>query len=219
MTKFLLFFLLYSIPMSPCWSGESQPLSLSKSNSLNFLVEKCGYDLGKFVGSEEKSIEIYHSNSGEFLYDIGVNLNITFPNRVVGAVFSTFCKYSPKAYGLKWPSMYWENEGSMKEAVASGRLSNPKEIISEEDSGGRYGRNVSWTKPFVGVNFKGKISYVNSQFGDGQKTNSPDFFMICPDDSQLTCMSLEFPEKIRLSPKERRLIMIRLRDIRYIPKQ
>lgn len=183
-------------------------------------ILSCGTrHLGQFVGSDVESIHIFPLDSDGFLYEVAINLQIKFTNRVAGSVLKTYCKYSPQAYGLKWPSMHWSDGGLMKKAVASKWWTSPKEIIADEDSGGRYGRVVSWTKPFFGVHFKGKISYVNSQFGDGQRTNSPDFFMICPENSQLTCMSLEFSENIRLSPKERRLIMIRLRDIRYIPKQ
>lgn len=216
MIKYLLMLLFFLTSFSKSWAGDSHMLQLSKKDGIDFIVENCNYELGKFVGSDVESIQIFSLDSGEFLYEVAVNLHTKFNKRVAGSIFKTYCKYSPQAYGLKWPSIHWSDGDLMRKAVASRWWTTPKEIIMDEDSGGRYGRMISWTKPFFGANFKGKISYVNSQFGDGQKTNSPEFFMMCPDNLQLTCVSLEFSENIRLSQKERLLITKRLSVIRFV---
>jgi hypothetical protein len=75
------------------------------------------------------------------------------------------------------------------------------EEIAQEDSGGRYARNIVWQRRYLGVGWSGTIAYVNSIFGDQERSDIPDYFMICPDKGELACFSFEI-EKTRLREKE-----------------
>lgn len=211
-----LFALVMFLYVDVCWSVLPQPLKMSAAESVDFVKENCGYDLEKFVGDDLVSANIYPLDGNYFSYEFDVKLKVNLSSRLVDAVFTASCSgvnYS----GHQWSSLSLNNELSIKEAMTLSRPSSPRDIIAEEDSGGRYSRLVNWTRSFYGNNFKGKISYVNSVFGDGVVLSSPDYFLICPESVRLSCMSLQFSEKVKLSHKERHIVLVRLREIKYNP--
>ena len=65
------------------------------------------------------------------------------------------------------------------------------EEIAQADSGGRYTRGIIWQRKYEGDGWTGTIAYVNSVFGDQERLNAPDYFLICPDRGRLACFSFE----------------------------
>lgn len=67
-----------------------------------------------------------------------------------------------------------------------------RDQISLEDAGGRYARIVEWERPSQGDGWSGTAAYVNSIFGDGQRLDANDYFLICPNTPKNACFSIEF---------------------------
>ncbi|MDR1461659.1 MAG: hypothetical protein LBI68_00710 [Azoarcus sp.] len=92
------------------------------------------------------------------------------------------------------------------------------ETIINEDSGGRYGRNVKWERPFNAVNWRGRVAYVDSIFGDGQKMPMHQF-VICPAPHGSACLTFEANDgTTRLKPTEIDALLRSLETIAYIPE-
>jgi hypothetical protein len=95
---------------------------------------------------------------------------------------------------------------------------SPTEIIINEDSGGRYGRIIKWERAFSAINWKGRIAYVDSIFGDGQKMRIDDYLLICPATHDSPCPSFEVTDGTRLNPAEVNAVVRLLETITYIPE-
>jgi hypothetical protein len=94
---------------------------------------------------------------------------------------------------------------------------SPTEMIKREDIG-RYYRNVKWERPFNAANWKGKLAYVNSIFGDGQKMPMHQF-VICPTTHDSGCLTFEANDgTTRLKPTEIDALVGLLETITYIPE-
>jgi hypothetical protein len=82
----------------------------------------------------------------------------------------------------------------------------------QEDSGGRYCRHVVWQREYEGVGWVGTIAYVDSLYGDGTRQDIPEFILVCPAISGLTCFTLEIRTG-RLKEKESEEIPPLLHDV------
>jgi len=90
-----------------------------------------------------------------------------------------------------------------------------RDEIRAEDSGGRYFRIITWQKVYRAENFNGTIAYINSIFGDGIKTASPEYFLVCPESDDMTCFSMEVKSKFKLTKIEKKEILKLLSNINY----
>ncbi|WP_448683160.1 hypothetical protein [Pseudomonas nicosulfuronedens] len=92
-----------------------------------------------------------------------------------------------------------------------------KSEIELEDSGGRYYRIVNWEKEIRGKNWLGTMAYVNSIFGDGEKSAIPNQFLACPKPPRNPCFYIHIATPIQLSKRESIQIIKAMKDISIKP--
>jgi hypothetical protein len=92
-----------------------------------------------------------------------------------------------------------------------------KSEIELEDSGGRYYRIVSWEKEVRGKNWQGTMAYVNSIFGDGEKSAIPNQFLACPKLALNPCFYIHIATPTKLSKRDSTQIINAMKDISIKP--
>ncbi|GAA0771427.1 hypothetical protein LRH25_14410 [Ideonella azotifigens] len=91
-------------------------------------------------------------------------------------------------------------------------VASPKELIAEEDAGGRYSRHVAWQKPVKAAHWSPQVAYVDYSFGDGQRTRSNDF-LICDGQVAIPCISLSITKPEKLSADEMASVLSKIASI------
>lgn len=89
----------------------------------------------------------------------------------------------------------------------------PRQIIKEEDAGGRYFRHIAWEREISGKNWAGLVAYSDYLFGDSEKSTTYDY-LICSKNSQ--CFSYSINKKPRLTAKERDAALDIFKSINYL---
>ncbi|HMC99429.1 MAG TPA: hypothetical protein VKH37_04720, partial [Ferruginibacter sp.] len=118
------------------------------SKAADLLGELCGYSLDNSILEKVKSS------------------SIGFENNVFRAEF--LLELKPVDRYLK-ASLYFGCFLPGKDSMGSkiGVPLTARGEIANEDSGGRYARNVVWERKYTGLNWIGTMAYVDSIFGDG----------------------------------------------------
>jgi hypothetical protein len=191
-------FLFFSIIIGTALSCQVFAQSLEDESSqylLSSLEQKCGYRLSNPLVQSVTAVKTKTTNN-YFYFNVFVKIHLA--NKSVAAKIVFGCELSA------------DNDASISTL-------SPKEMIIDEDSSGRYGRNVEWERVFNAMNWKGRVAYVNSQFGDGIKTHLPDYLLICPLSFNSLCMSFEVTDDTRLNAKEVNTVVRLLETIAYVP--
>lgn len=171
------------------------------TENLSKIKEYCRYALGDRISSAVKGAEkISAADSIVIVFDA----DFSPKKRNISAKLTFGCNLVPQAVD--------SNDQYMKRDQPK----TAKEEIELEDSGGRYGRNVVWERPYRGANIAGTVAYVNSVSGDRVKIRVPDFLLVCPNQPGLTCFSLEIDKEISLTKAEQEWFVMILGDIRYL---
>ncbi|EDT03663.1 hypothetical protein BamIOP4010DRAFT_2822 [Burkholderia ambifaria IOP40-10] len=170
--------LLFSIVVASTFLGVVCAQQLSRndpdlSKAAHLLGELCGYSLDNSILEKVKSS------------------SVSFENNVFRAEF--LLELKPVDRYLK-ASLYFGCFLPGKDSMGSkiGVPLTARGEIANEDSGGRYARNVVWERKYTGLNWIGTMAYVDSIFGDGSSRKIPAYFMTCPKVADLPCFSLEF---------------------------
>ncbi|MDR1888411.1 MAG: hypothetical protein LBQ81_03375 [Zoogloeaceae bacterium] len=191
---FLLFPIIIGTAIS-CQVFGQPPAGDGSQYPLLSLEQKCGYKLSKQLVQSVTAVETKAMNN---YYYFNIFVKIKLSNKSVAAEV---------IFGCEFPA---DNNASISTL-------SPKEMIIDEDSSGRYGRNVKWERAFNAMNWKGRVAYVNSQFGDGIETNLPDYLLICPLSFNSLCTSFEVIDDTRLNAKEVNAVIRLLETIAYVP--
>lgn len=85
------------------------------------------------------------------------------------------------------------SDSSMPDSDASSPVLTPRELISSEDSGGRYMRNVAWQRSVTAKNWTAHVAYIDYIFGDGQRTDTRDF-LACNIEIAMPCIKMSVIE-------------------------
>ena len=151
-------------------------------------------------------------NSETEIFSVDFYLDIFPKKRHVTAVLSFGC-YLPTS------EIYYSYDGSLRELNRDARTA--RDIIEQEDSGGRYYRHIVWERPYTGMNWKGTIAYVDWDYGDGQKGMVPAYFLVCPDKEAgvSSCFSLEAKHPEKLTAQESNAIPNLLHGVSVTPRQ
>jgi hypothetical protein len=92
-----------------------------------------------------------------------------------------------------------------KDGTASSSVSAAK-VVKDEDSGGRYFRNVKWERRIEAANWQGTVAYADFTFGDRQKTKTS-FYLVCEAKLQIPCFELTLqPGQQNEQPRHRRVL-------------
>lgn len=91
---------------------------------------------------------------------------------------------------------------------------SPRQIIEDEDSRGRYFRNVVWERPIAGSNWSGRIAYVDYLFGDGQKSYGP-YLLMCHANGRTPCVEYYGESGSRLTRRQLADVLGLFRSLRY----
>ncbi|MBD9503194.1 hypothetical protein IB256_20565 [Pseudomonas sp. PDM17] len=104
--------------------------------------------------------------------------------------------------------------------TSSPAITEPRDAKSEietEDSGGRYYRIVNWEKEVQGNNWLGTMAYVNSIFGDGEKSAIPNQYLVCPKLPHNPCFYIHIATPTKLSKRDSMQIINTMKDISIKP--
>jgi hypothetical protein len=179
------------ISASPAFAQQSS----GQGTGISLLQTYCGYTLGAPI---IKTIAHENVNKSEMAASIVFALQLYPKKRTVLADLSFGCA-TPSG---KKASVQFDLDRTSKMRIPR----TARDEVRAEDSGGRYCRIITWQKVYRAENFNGTIAYINSIFGDGIKTASPEYFLVCPESDDMTCFSLEVRNKIRLTQIERKAI-------------
>lgn len=95
------------------------------------------------------------------------------------------------------------------------RTLTPREIIREQDSGGRYFRHVAWEKKIGGSNWPANVAFSDYLFGDGKKSYT-NFYLICHAELAVPCFEFSDEKTTRPSRKASLQILNFIREISFI---
>ena len=155
---------------------------INGKENINLLPSQCGYVLDDGIAS--KAIKSAVNRNGKFI-SFDFYLLMKPVNRPIHGKLSFGCLAA----------------GSNASSPRVVQKRTAADVIVSEDSGGRYSRIVAWQRKYKGNGWDGSIAYVNSMFGDQVKLESPDYFLICPNNSDYPCFSFEVLKE-RLNRKE-----------------
>lgn len=142
--------------------------------------EYCGYHIEEKLS---KNITEVDSTLVDETYRTKAKLSINLADRSIQASFDFSCYAPPKTNPDK------------TERTA-------RTVMEMVDSGGRYYRVIKWESKAQGKGWTGTIAYTNEIFGDNQKSENPDQFLICPKNKSITCFYINISPENRLSGKE-----------------
>ena len=91
---------------------------------------------------------------------------------------------------------------------------SPREVIQDEDSGGRYFRHVAWEKKFPAENWPAVVAFSDYVFGDGRKSKT-DFFLVCHATAPIPCFSFEVNQERKLTKNDKLQIIAFIRKISF----
>jgi hypothetical protein len=161
------------------------------------LVEKmCGYRLGNSIEQTITTIQIKVLDN---LHYFNVLMKIKLPKKPIYSVMGFVCE-------------------PQKNSNICPKFLSPSQFIIDEDSSGRYGREIEWVRPFNAINWKGRVAFVNSIFGDGQKGAIENYFLICPTTHYSICLPLQVTDGTQLNPTEIKTVLRLLETITYVPE-
>ena len=185
--------ILFSLCLLPfsCWAIDTNQSNLSKQEFINKFAQQCGFRLGDKLTS---IINSYRISENGLAYHVGFQTNVK--NRTIK--FSAYDDCIPYDH----PTL------PKNEKV------DPKSIINQQDMGGRYSSHVKWQKNYTGLNWKGKIAYIDSFFGDGQTGYKNDFYLCSLNSFDCILFSVREPEKI--TSKEVAALLVLFEDISLI---
>jgi hypothetical protein len=185
------------LPLISNGAGTSQ-LDISLDEVNNHLSNQCKYEL-----SDE-------------LQKLIIKKNFKQNEKITAVDFYFLIKAKAKKIQGKMSfSCFNESSNSQKNtdvktndtASVSTLALTAKEIIRNEDSGGRYMRLIAWEKKINTKNWAGTVAHVNTIFGDKTKIKVPDFFLICPASLQMSCIGVELPDKLILTNLEKNFLV------------
>ncbi|WP_155888014.1 MULTISPECIES: hypothetical protein [Cupriavidus] len=171
------------------------------------LRDSCGYEVGPSIISRIHSFDIKELEKSS-VFDF--NLLIDDAGRKIHGHLSFGCHKATSIENIE--------SGEVNSTANSKKHNNltAKEEIEAEDLGGRYARIVSWQRNYRADNFAGTIAYVNSLFGDGEKSAIPEYFLVCPEVPGFSCFSMEIGNINRLTKNEVFCIINILEDLKII---
>lgn len=181
---------LFPILTSAC-IAQAQDVSRNIDINLTSLSEECGYTLNDSLRQSIDSSQITINKTSQSI-SFKVHARPIYRKIIANLTFSCYSKVQSD---INPNPLFHDSQDVLP-------LNTAKEEIIQEDSGGRYGRNVAWEKPISGINWTGTIAYVNSISGDGETTKIPDFFLVCPNKQGSTCFSLEVDKNSPLKKDE-----------------
>ncbi|MDU4255985.1 hypothetical protein [Pseudomonas sp.] len=160
--------------------GFSNAASIDQENSVE--RKYCGYHIEEKLS---KNITEVYSTLIDGIYRTKVNISINLAVRSIQASFDFSCYAAPETDPYKHKT----------ERTA-------RTVMEMVDSGGRYYRVIKWESKARGKGWTGTIAYTNEIFGDNQKSENPDQFLICPKNESITCFYINISPENRLSGKE-----------------
>jgi hypothetical protein len=167
-------------------------------HALSLFKKNCGYKLGE---SLEQSIDSIYMSKFTNQYLFNFSMKIKLLKNKSSAYLSLFCEIPI-------------NDNS--DTYLTSDLRSPKVIIERVDSSGRYYSNVKWERAFNATNWKGRIAYVNSIFGDGQKTPTLEL-VVCPVMLNLYCIKFFLTDERQYKTSEVNAVVRLLETITYVP--
>lgn len=179
----LLFFLSFNFGVRAEHVGDVE-------ESLMALEADCDYRIHGALASLIRAARIKHSSAASVLQ---FDVEIPSKRRKISARLEFGCPMKP----------------SNGEATAT----TAKDQIKLEDAGGRYARIIEWQKSFYAENFLGTIAYVKSNFGDSAISPIPAYFLVCPNEANHPCFSLEINNRKHLERTDIISIINSLRNI------
>ncbi|HEY1999878.1 hypothetical protein [Paraburkholderia sp.] len=153
-----------------------------RQENIDLLSNQCGYALDEDIASK---ITISSINKNEKVVSFDFYTLVKLVDRPIQGKLSFGC--------------FVTGANTLTPGAAQKRTA--ADVITSEDSGGRYARKIAWQRKYEGNGWVGTIAYVNSVFGDQVRLASPDYFLICPDKRKFPCFSFEALNK-RLNRKE-----------------
>lgn len=181
--------------------------SVSIESAMASLRENCNYDLGEDIFSKINSADINIATEAAIIrFNLDIPLSHHRKNGAAKLLFGCNVK-PPNPHGEKMHSGTINVNGT----------TTAKEEITNQDSGGRYGRVIDWQRSYKGENFRGTVAHIDSIFGDGVKIPTAEEFYICPAVSGFVCFSLIFDESLRLTKSERLNVVKLLQHVRIVP--
>lgn len=181
--------------------------SESIETALASLRENCKYELGEDLLLKISSANISPSPEATIIrFNLDIPLSRRRKNGVAELAFGCNAKQSKPG-----------GEETGRSAINFNGTTTAKEEITNQDSGGRYGRIIDWQKKYQGENFRGTVAHVGSIFGDGIQMPTAEQFYICPAVSGFVCFSLTFDESLRLTEYERLNTVKILQRIKIVP--
>ena len=166
--------------------------SQHKMNGKDFsenLEAKCriGFDAG-IIGEMENTGIAASKIDGRDNFSAGFTLKIREAGKKAEARINVYCSAK-------------ENSSKISKSSAT-----PRDQIAQEDSGGRYYRQVAWQRNASGINWKGQIAYADALHGDGTVL-AIDFYLLCLKVEGNVCLHIEVQPPRTATRKVRATIM------------
>lgn len=145
---------------------------------LAFALSACSTS-PSMASSIVSALEISRNKCGYDLTDLRANILDVETNYADANIFQ-------QTYSIRWKGKTADIQASLTLDCATSKSSapnpstpvlTPKELIAEEDSGGRYMRHVAWQRLLEAVNWSATVAYIDYTFGDGQRAPTRDFIM------------------------------------------
>ena len=193
-------------------SAPCQEIEGDSNVDYDFIKKNCHFEFSDTLKRDVTSIDSFVNKHSEFNVQVVLYLKSKINGKTIKQELSIFCRKNGDDGKLQWPSIFEGNPKLIQNLLSKKR--SPKSIINEQDSGGRYGRQVKWERKFAAKNWHGTIAYSDSAFGDQTIIPESGYFIACPDDKNFNCFSLEIDQAERLRKTDVNKITDLLREVR-----
>lgn len=92
---------------------------------------------------------------------------------------------------------------------------SPRELMAQEDTGGRYFKHVKWQKDVAGLNWKGRVAYADYILGDGIISFSSSY-LICPAVKENFCVKIDIKHPTKPTSLEQLFFWNLIQEFKYL---
>jgi hypothetical protein len=177
-------------------SGMAAPMG----EAVATIRDACKYDI-----SENKDVR-YSSISADGTSGASRKYTAKFELRVRGKALSGSMTFiCPTQASSPGGAATTEAKGGSEKPAIEPALT-PKALIEGEDAGGRYARTVAWQRRLPSTRWTADVAYVNSLFGDGQRSPM-NYFLVCDRAIARPCVEVEMDQQVALSKAQQEVVL------------